>query len=259
VSPRRPFVAGNWKMNLDRTRAASLARAVRARAATLDGVDVALFPPFVYLADVAAALSGSRVRAGAQDLHPEPKGAFTGEVSGPMIRDVGGALVLVGHSERRHGLGESDAFVAKKLRAALEHGLEPILCVGEKLDEREAGRTKDVLARQIGSALAEVSPADLDRVTIAYEPVWAIGTGRNATPEQASEAHRWIRGLVRERFGADAAARIRIQYGGSVTAENAASLLRAPDVDGSLVGGASLDSEAFGAILDAGCGSVSNG
>jgi len=251
VSPRRPFVAGNWKMNLDRARAGSLARAVRSKAATLEEVDVALFPPFVYLAEVAAAVAGSRVRAGAQDLYVEAKGAFTGEISGPMIRDVGGALVLVGHSERRHVLGEPDALVARKLQAALEHGLEPILCVGETLEEREKSRTNDVLSRQVGTALAEVAAGDFARVTIAYEPVWAIGTGRNATPEQASEAHRFVRGLVRERFGAEAAARIRIQYGGSVTPENAVSLLGSPDVDGALVGGASLDAEKFGAILDA--------
>ena len=250
MSRRRPFIAGNWKMNLDRAGAVNLARTVRAHAADRDGVDVALFHPFVYLAEVAAVLAGSRVRAGAQDLWHERKGAFTGEVSGNMIRDVGGALVLVGHSERRHVIGEGDELVARKLRAALDGGLEAILCVGETLAERDRGEMNAVLDRQIRSALRGVDAAAFARVTIAYEPVWAIGTGRNATPAQAEEAHRFVRGLLGERFGAPSAEAARIQYGGSVTPENFRELLAAPDVDGALVGGASLDAGKFAKILD---------
>jgi len=250
MSRRRPFLAGNWKMNLNRAGALTLARAVREHAASRAGLDCAVFPPFVYLGEVAAALSGSRVRAGAQDLWTEKKGAFTGEVSSEMIRDCGASLVLVGHSERRHVIGEGDDLVARKLRAALDGGLEAILCVGERLEEREGGSTEAVLERQFRAAFESLAPAEFPRVTIAYEPVWAIGTGRNATPAQAQEVHGFVRRLVAERFGPASAEGSRILYGGSVTPENAAELLAGPDVDGLLVGGASLDAAKFAGILD---------
>ncbi|MBI4615672.1 MAG: triose-phosphate isomerase [Planctomycetes bacterium] len=247
---RRILVAGNWKMNLTVEKARSLAREVARR--TREGaaaVDVAVFPPYPYLLAVAEALSGSPVRLGGQDLHWEAEGAFTGAVSGAMLREAGCRMVLVGHSERRHVFGETDVQTNKKVHAALNHGLDPILCVGEKLDEREAGRTEQVLARQLAAGLEVVGGRDMPRVTIAYEPVWAIGTGRTATPQTASEAHAFLRRQLAERFGSDTAEATRILYGGSVKPDNAASLVGQPDVDGLLVGGASLDAESFSAIV----------
>ncbi|HET6202592.1 MAG TPA: triose-phosphate isomerase [Planctomycetota bacterium] len=250
MSRRRLFVAGNWKMNLNRAGAVTLARAVREHAASRADLDCAVFPPFVYLAEVAGALAGSRVRTGAQDLWIEKKGAFTGEVSAEMVRDCGGTLALVGHSERRHVIGEGDELVGKKVRAALDGGLEPVLCIGERLEERERAATEAVLERQFRAATRDVGAAEFVRVTVAYEPVWAIGTGRNATPAQAQQAHAFVRSLLAGRFGPSVAEGSRILYGGSVTPENASELLAGPDVDGVLVGGASLDAEKFSRILD---------
>jgi triosephosphate isomerase len=246
---RRPFLAGNWKMNLDRAGAVALARALRERLTQLDDRDVAVFPPFVYLPEVAAVLAGTPIRVGGQDVCDRKAGAFTGEVSADMLRDVGATLALAGHSERRHVYGEGDALVNAKLRAALEGGLEVILCVGETLEEREAGRTEEVNGRQLTLGLEGVAAHDLARITIAYEPVWAIGTGRNASPEQAGEVHSYLRGVLAGLYDDAAAERMRIQYGGSVKAENAAQLLAQPDVDGALVGGASLQAEGFAGIV----------
>jgi triosephosphate isomerase len=246
---RRPFIAGNWKMNLDRAGAVALARALREQLDGVEARDVAVFPPFVYLPDVAQALAGSSLRVGAQDVCDRKAGAFTGEVSADMLRDVGAALTLVGHSERRHVYGEGDELCNAKLRAALAGGLEVVLCVGETLDEREAGRTEEVNGRQLTRGLEGVPVDDLARVTLAYEPVWAIGTGRTATPEQAGEVHGYLRGILAGLYDDSAAARIRIQYGGSVKPENAAELLSLPDVDGALVGGASLTAESFVPIV----------
>jgi len=247
---RKPYVAGNWKMNLDRAGALALVRAIDAHVARTDGVDVAVVPPFVYLEAVATALRGSKVRVGAQNACDHEKGAYTGEVSVAMLRDVGAQLVVLGHSERRHVYGETDALVNAKVRTALQGGLDVILCVGETLAERDAGSTEAVVRTQTTGGLAGVSAADMARVTLAYEPVWAIGTGRNATPEQAGEVHRYLRGLLSGIYDPATAQRARIQYGGSVKPDNAGELLRVEDVDGALVGGASLAAETFLPILD---------
>jgi triosephosphate isomerase len=247
----KKFVAGNWKMHTTAARARDLAAAVVKGVGTEDRVTVAVCPPFPYLAIVADVLRGSTIGLGAQNLYPEKEGAFTGEVSPPMLVDVGCHFVIVGHSERRHKLGESDAFINRKVHAGLAAGLIVILCVGETLEEREAGRTEAVLQTQVKAGLAGVTDQALARVVLAYEPVWAIGTGRNATPDQAQQAHVFLRGRVAEMCGEEAARRLPIQYGGSVNAGNAASLLGQPDVDGALVGGASLHADQFLAIVRA--------
>lgn len=249
----KPLVAGNWKMHFDRAGARALAGdLMRSLPAPLEAAEVAVFPPFTSLAEVAAALSGGDVTLGAQNFHPEDSGAFTGEVSLPMLLDVGVTRVLAGHSERRHVLLEDDAFVNRKVLAALKHDLLPILCVGEKLEEREAGKTAAVVERQVRAGLKGVPPERAGDVTLAYEPVWAIGTGRNATPAQAQEVHGWIRDELKKCFGAGVADATRIQYGGSVKASNAAELCGQPDIDGALVGGASLDPKGFADLVRAG-------
>ncbi len=251
-SSRRPrYVAGNWKMNLDRRAALALVAALRESASGPSAPRVAVAPPFVYLVEVAAALAGSPLRVGAQDVSERVSGAFTGEVSAAMLKDVGAHFAIVGHSERRHVYGEGDELTNQKLLRALEAGLEAILCVGETLEERQAKRTETVVARQLTRGLAGVARTDLARVTLAYEPVWAIGTGQNATPEQASQVHQYLRGVLSGLYDEAAAEALVIQYGGSVTPQNAASILGAPDVDGALVGGASLKSETFLPIIAA--------
>jgi triosephosphate isomerase len=245
----KPYIAGNWKMNLDRAGAVTLARALRAEVGAAGPVDVAVFPPFVYLPAVVEALAGSAIAVGAQDVCDRPVGAFTGEVSAAMLRDVGATIALVGHSERRHVYAEGDALVRAKLEAALAGGLSVILCVGETLAEREAGRTEEVNARQLTAGLQGLSRDDLARITLAYEPVWAIGTGRTATPQQAAEVHAYLRGVLSGLFDQRAAAAMRIQYGGSVKPDNTAALLASPDVNGALVGGASLEAESFLGIV----------
>jgi triosephosphate isomerase len=246
---RIPFVAGNWKMNLLADSARALAEKVRQKLDGIRGVEVALCPPFVFLRDVAEAVRGSQINVGGQNLYTKETGAFTGEVSGPMLRSVGCTYVIIGHSERRHILGETDDFINEKVKAALKAGLKPILCVGELLGERDAGKTEGVVQRQVEQGLAGLSSTDLAAITIAYEPVWAIGTGRNATPQQAQEVHALIRGLINQRFGAAQADALRIQYGGSVKPDNAKALMSQPDVDGALVGGASLDADSFCVIV----------
>ena len=241
---RKSFVAGNWKMNTTAQGAVQLARAVAEGAGALQA-DLAVCPPFVYLGAVAAALQGSRVALGAQNMYFEPKGAFTGEVSAAMLKDLGCRCVILGHSERRHILGERDDLIRAKVQAAVAAGLDPILCVGETLEERDAHRMLAVVERQVREGLSGTAGDAARRVTIAYEPVWAIGTGRNATPEQAQEAHAAIRKLLAALFGKDVAESIRIQYGGSVKPENARAILSQPDVDGALVGGASLEADSF--------------
>ncbi|HXX49539.1 MAG TPA: triose-phosphate isomerase [Myxococcota bacterium] len=245
---RTPFVTANWKMHKTAAEAVAFARALAPRVAKLDGVEIAVAPPFTALGALADALAGSGVALAAQNVHFEKSGAFTGEVSVAMLAELGCRYVILGHSERRQLFGESDEIVARKVRAVQAAGLRPILCVGELLVEREAGRTFDVLRRQLAGSLAEADPARADELVIAYEPVWAIGTGRTATPEIAQEAHAYIRARLADRFGARAG-RIRLQYGGSVKAENCDELLAQPDIDGALVGGASLDPEAFSAII----------
>jgi len=231
--------------------ARAYANALARRLPPAAACDLLVLPPYLALPAVAAALEGTGVGVGAQDLSWEREGAFTGEVSGAMIAEAGGTFVLVGHSERRHVLGESDATVARKLAAALAAGLQAILCVGERIEAREAGRAEAVVGEQLEAALSGRSAADMARVVVAYEPVWAIGTGRTATPEDAEGMHRFIRERVAAAFGHETAQALRIQYGGSVKPENAAGLLRREGVDGALVGGASLDADAFLAIAGA--------
>ncbi|MEX1025122.1 MAG: triose-phosphate isomerase [Planctomycetota bacterium] len=249
---RTPFIAGNWKMNLDRRQALELAKGLRDALGANPKVDVAVMPPFVYLDEVARALAGSPVRVGAQNMCDEASGAFTGEISAAMLKDVGATMVILGHSERRHLYGETDELIRAKVHAALAAGLDPILCVGETLDEREAGATERVVRTQLTQGLAGVAEADLARITLAYEPVWAIGTGKTATPAMAGEVHRYLRGIVAGLYGEVAANRLRIQYGGSVKPDIVATLMADPDIDGALVGGASLNVADFATIMSLG-------
>jgi triosephosphate isomerase len=249
---RRKFIAGNWKMNLVRDSARALAQGLKETIGAIDSMDIAVLPPSVYLSTVVRALSGSRIAVGAQNMYFEDSGAYTGEISPGMVLDVGCKYVLLGHSERRHILGEVDEMINKKIRKALAAGLEVIFAVGELLQERRAGKTLDVNDRQVRKGLANVSADDMVRVTVAYEPVWAIGTGVTATPSQAQEVHVMIRRLLKDLYGETIAQATRIQYGGSVKPDNAADLLRQADVDGALVGGASLKVEDFTAIVKAG-------
>ena len=247
---RRPFLAGNWKMNLDRKSGVALARALAARSMSWQGRDVAIFPPFVYLDEVARAVEGSSIQVGGQNLCDEQEGAFTGEISAAMLKDVGATLVLCGHSERRALYGEDDRLINRKLHAALAVGLEAILCVGETAEERRSGATEQRVSRQLTLGLAGISEGDLERVTLAYEPVWAIGTGNHATTDQIGEVHSYLRGLVGGLYSDAAANRVRIQYGGSVKPDNIRAMMLVPDVDGALVGGASLKSETFLPIVE---------
>jgi len=246
---RKPYIAGNWKMNLSRESALALVGALREALGTRSDVDVAVFPPFVYLGEVARALAGSPIRVGGQNCCDQASGAFTGEVSAAMLGDVGATSVILGHSERRHVYGETDELVQRKVRRALDAGLDVILCVGETLAEREAGATESVIGRQLTRGLSPVSAAEVRRVTVAYEPVWAIGTGHNATPEQAGQAHAYLRGILSGLYRDGGAADVRIQYGGSVKPSNAGALLSVPEVDGCLVGGASIAADTFLPLL----------
>ena len=247
---RRPIVAANWKMNKTASEARQLAQEVRGRLEGFDAAEVVLCPPFTALHAVGSALEPGPIRLGAQDLHWEAAGAFTGEVSAAMLVEAGCAYVIVGHSERRTRFHESDEDVRRKIGAALAAGLTPIVCIGETLEDREHGRTEEVLRRQGERSFAGLGDA-LRRVVIAYEPLWAIGTGRTATPEQAQGAHGVIRDLVRGGVGEDVAGVLRILYGGSVHAGNAAELFRLPDVDGGLIGAASLEAGSFAAVVRA--------
>ena len=250
---RKPFVAGNWKMNTDSRSSVELVKRIASGSAQVAGQDVtvAVCPPFVYLQAVTKALSASSIAVGAQDIYFEPKGAFTGEISVSMLKDVGCLYCLCGHSERRHVLGESDELINKKVTAAIGGGLLPILCVGELLEEREVSETNEVVTRQVKKGLAGLSAEKILAVTIAYEPVWAIGTGLTATPEQAQEVHDFIRKLLGQIYDDELAGEIRILYGGSVKPDNAADLMSQQDIDGSLVGGASLKADDFLAIIQA--------
>jgi triosephosphate isomerase len=250
---RTPIVAGNWKMNLDRSRGVALATAVAGRRGEAVGVELVLCPPAVYLLPVveAVAKAGSDVAIGGQNASDKESGAFTGEVAPVMLVDLGCRHVILGHSERRTLYGETDALVNAKTKAALAAGLVPIVCVGETLAEREAGRTEAVVTAQINGSLAGLDAASLEKTVVAYEPVWAIGTGKVATPEQAQEVHATIRGLLAGLSSVATAAKVRIQYGGSVKPDNAAELAACPDIDGALVGGASLKADDFLAIAKA--------
>jgi triosephosphate isomerase (TIM) len=241
---RKPIVAGNWKMNGSRERNAALLEGLTH--GLEDGVacEVLVCPPSVYLADTARTIRGSAIALGAQDLCAEPQGAYTGQVAADMLIDLGCSYALVGHSERRQIFHEDDALVVRKFMAAQAAGLIPVLCLGETLEEREAERTGEVVSRQLGAVVAAVGIAAFERAVLAYEPVWAIGTGRTASPEQAQEVHALLRGLLAEDDGTIASS-TRLLYGGSVKAANAAELFAMPDVDGGLVGGASLQADEF--------------
>ncbi len=251
---RRMIIAGNWKMNMDATSGPALVRALRAQVATqpgMPGLEVVLCPPAVLLASAAAELEGSSIRLGAQNMHHENDGAFTGEISASMLLSVGCTHVILGHSERRQYFGETDAVINRKAHKALEAGLQPIICVGETLEQREAGITQQVIETQVRGVLAGIDAGAMRRVVIAYEPVWAIGTGRTATTEQAQEVHAAIRALLTGLHDADTADSVTIQYGGSMKPENALELMMQPDVDGGLVGGACLKADAFTQIIEA--------
>jgi triosephosphate isomerase len=255
--PRRPrLVAGNWKMHRTAPEGAALARELIALLAAGRPCEICLCPPFTALESVGAAIRGSGLHLGAQNLHAEPQGAYTGEISGPMLVAAACRFVIVGHSERRHGMGEGDALVAAKLRAARRDGLTPIVCVGERLEEREAGRTAEVLVRQIAAAYEGLDAAAARTTVVAYEPVWAIGTGRVATPEQAREAHGVVRATLDRVCGDGAGSRVAVLYGGSVNAGNAASLFAEEEIDGALVGGASLEAAGFWKIVAAARGAA---
>jgi triosephosphate isomerase len=242
---RPRIVAGNWKMNTTRATAVQLASEVASGAAALGGVQLVVCPPYPYLEAVGAALKDSPVALGAQDVHHQAKGAYTGEVSPAMLLDIGCSYVILGHSERRHGLAEPEGLINFKVEAALSAGLHVIFCVGETLQEREAGKIEQVIFRQVASGLAGLSSDALSRLVIAYEPVWAIGTGKVATSDQAQSAHASIRNRIAKDFGSSVAENMAILYGGSVTPESAPNLFAQPDVDGGLIGGASLKSADF--------------
>jgi len=248
---RKTIIAGNWKMYKNIKEAIELANGIKRELFKLDftAVDVVVCPPFTSLSEVAEVLSESDIGLGAQDMHWQEEGAFTGEISALMLKDAGCQYVIIGHSERRQFFAEANETVNKKLKTALKYGLTPIVCVGENLREREAGKTFEVIQDHIKNGLVDISVEDMSKTVIAYEPVWAIGTGKTATAEQAQEAHKYIRDLLRKMYDDDLAESVRIQYGGSVKPENIAELIAKPDVDGALVGGASLKIESFTAIV----------
>jgi triosephosphate isomerase len=242
---RKPYIAGNWKMNLDRARSLDLIKTVKGRLGDGGDREVAFFVPAIYLADVTAVAQGSPLGVGGQNLWFESSGAYTGELAPRMLREVGADRVLIGHSERRHVFHEQDEWMGRKVRAALDADLLPIYCVGETLDERKGNRTERVLKKQLESGFEKIRAEDAHRVTVAYEPVWAIGTGETATTEQADQAHRSIRRWIAQKLGDQAANQIRILYGGSVKPDNAKLLMAVESIDGLLVGGASLQAESF--------------
>ena len=250
MSERTPMIAGNWKMHKTIAEAEEFIQALLPRVSSVDGVDVAICPPFTALGAMVDSTRGSRVAIYAQNMHQAQEGAFTGEVSAPMLTELDVAGVVLGHSERRELFGETDRALAQKVPAALAAGLLPVLCVGETEEERERGDTERKLRHQVQEDLARLEPEQLGDVVIAYEPIWAIGTGQVATPEQAQDAIAFVRALVADR-SKEAAERTRILYGGSVKPENASELMALPDVDGALVGGASLDAVAFATIVAA--------
>ena len=252
---RRKLIAGNWKMNKTAAEGVALARELKQQlggcSCCCSGPQVLVCPPFTTAVAVAAELQGGCIQVGAQNIHWADNGAFTGELSGAMLKDLPAGWVIIGHSERRQYFGETDATVNQRAKAALKHGLNPIVCIGELLAEREANQTNAVLEKQVRGAFAGFTAAEMATVVIAYEPVWAIGTGKVASDEQAQETHAFIRGLLATLFGAEVAAATRILYGGSMNAKNAAGLLAQPDIDGGLIGGAALKAADFAAIVAA--------
>jgi triosephosphate isomerase len=246
---RLPFMAGNWKMNKTVGEALDLIRGLKAATSGVKDVEVAVAPPFTALYAVRKELEDSPIRLAAQNLYWEEKGAFTGEVSSLMLKEVGCHYVIIGHSERRQFFGETDETVNRRIKAALAQGLKVIFCMGETLKEREEGKTFSVIERQVEGGLKGLGDQEMENMVIAYEPVWAIGTGKTATPEQAEEVHRFIRGKLAKLYSREVSEEIRIQYGGSVTPENIKGLMNQPNIDGALVGGASLKAESFSKIV----------
>lgn len=251
MTPRKKLIAGNWKMNKTSTDASALVTEIVAAAGKINDVDIVVCPPFTSLESAGKALEGSSVKLGAQNMHPEASGAFTGEISAPMLRAIFATHVILGHSERRAYFGESDAFINQKVIAALKNQLKPILCVGETLAERESGATLKVVQTQLEAGLEGVSKDQAPTVVIAYEPVWAIGTGKVATTDQAQEVHAFIRGLLTKLFTEPVAQKVRILYGGSMKPSNAPELLAQKDIDGGLIGGASLEARSFVELINA--------
>lgn len=246
---KKPIIAGNWKMNKTLTEAISLARELKGKVGGVEDVDVVICPPFIALDAVSKLIAGTSIMLGGQNMYKEEKGAYTGEISPAMLKSVGCDFVIIGHSERREYFQETDALINEKIKLALQNQLSPILCVGEKLEERESGRTKEVVEREIREGLKGLDRGDLDRVIIAYEPIWAIGTGRTATPEEADRIHKYIRTILAEIYDEELARTIRIQYGGSVNPSNIDVLMSRPNIDGALVGGASLNADSFARIV----------
>lgn len=248
---RKPVVAGNWKMHKTAAEAAAFVEALKPTASGANDREIVVAPPFPALPAAVAAARGTRIKISAQNLYWEPTGAYTGEVSAGMLAAIGCSHVIIGHSERRQYFGETDGTVHLKILAALDAGLTPIVCVGETLEQREAGNTDTVLREQFSAGMGALEPEQFGKLILAYEPVWAIGTGRTATPDMAAESHSLLRSLVASRFGDPAAFALRILYGGSVKPSNFAGLLEREDIDGGLVGGASLDPESFAALVRA--------
>jgi triosephosphate isomerase len=249
MNQRRPLIAGNWKMYKTPGEAAETAKQLVRHAGAVTDIDMMIAPTFIALAAVFAAIKNSPVALGAQNLYWENEGAYTGEISAPMLKSAGCQYCIIGHSERRQYFGETDETVNKKIKAAIKAGLQPVFCVGETEKERESGQTLSILDKQIKKGLEGLVSAQLDSLIMAYEPVWAIGTGKTATDDQAQEVHRFIRSLVKDNFGRALSDSIRILYGGSVKPDNIASLMAMSDIDGALVGGASLSAESFSQII----------
>ncbi len=248
---RKKIIAGNWKMHKTPAEAVQLVNELKVKVVNIHHVDMIVCPPYLAIPAVQASLKETAIRVGAQNVFWEDQGAYTGEISAPMLVNAGCSYVIIGHSERRQYFHETDETINRKIKKALEFQLKPIFCIGETLEQREAGQTFPVLKTQLDGGLAGIDAAAIQNIVIAYEPVWAIGTGRNATPEQAQEAHQFIRSTLAEKFGRPIADGLRIQYGGSVKPENAEALLSQPDVDGALVGGASLKADSFADIIQA--------
>ncbi len=248
---RIPLIAGNWKMYKDVNESVEFVTTLKNifKNVPEDKVEIAVCPPFTNLKDVADVIKGTNIKLGAQNLYPKQEGAFTGEISPLMLRTIGVHYVIIGHSERRQYFNETNEFINEKVKVALNYALFPILCVGEKLEERESGKTFDIVKDHITGGLKDIPKDKVVYVTIAYEPVWAIGTGKNATPEQAEEVHKYIRNLIKDMYDESVAQKIRIQYGGSVKPENIKSLMEQEDIDGALVGGASLKVDSFEKIV----------
>jgi len=247
---RTPVMAGNWKMYKTPQETRAFFEKFVPAVSGITGREIVICPPFVDLAAAVEATRGSRVEIGGQNLYWKKEGAFTGEISGPMIAATGAKWVIIGHSERRQYFGETDETVYQRIIAALEAGLKPIVCVGERLEERESGRTEEVLGTQFRDGIAKLTPEQFAKIVIAYEPVWAIGTGKTATPDIAEAAHKFLRGQAEAKYGKEAAAAVRILYGGSVKPDNTKALMSQEDIDGTLVGGASLDPGSFARIVD---------